>query len=101
MNRILRAKIKIGTVSASLDTYGPNPDKKTGEAIHGSAVYSEDKTTENYAFSVATPSLTLQMFINNPDAFDKLIDGKEYYLDFVPCEAEDSTGLGVDYGSRL
>ncbi len=80
MNRVIRAKIKIDSVKANSD------DAKTGEQISAMAVYSSDKTTENYSFSVATPSLSLQMYISNPGAFDKLIQGKEYYLDFIPVE---------------
>lgn len=77
MNRTIRAKIKIHNVTA-------HGEPKTGEQISAGAVYSEDKTTENYSFSVATPSLNLQMFISNPGAFNQLIAGKEYYLDFIP-----------------
>ena len=76
---MIRAKIKI-------DSVRPDGDPKTGEQIHGAAIYSSDKTTENYSFSVATPSLSLQMYISNPGAFDKLEQGKEYYLDFIPVE---------------
>ncbi len=75
----IRAKIKIDSVKAS-------GEPKTAEQIYASAVYSSDKTTENYSFSIATPSLSLTMHINNPRAFDQLIQGKEYYLDFTPAE---------------
>lgn len=103
MNTILRAKIKMNMVKSHPQTSVDDPAvaAKSGEEIQAGAVYSEDKTTENYAFSVATPSLTLSMYISNPDAFGKLIQGKEYYLDFTPVEAEAPAELGVDYGSRL
>lgn len=79
---MIRAKIKIDNVRL-------DGDPKTGEQISAGAVYSSDKTTENYSFSAATPSLNLQMYISNPGAFGKLIQGKEYYLDFVPVEDND------------
>lgn len=85
MNATIRAKIKIDSVRESLNIH-EGDGKKHGEQISAMAVYSEDKTTENYSFSVATPSLSLQMYINNPGAFDKLIAGKEYYLDFIPVD---------------
>lgn len=86
MNRVIRAKIKINQAE-SIGRGGSHQDfVKGGEQIHAAAVYSEDKTTENYAFSVATPSLSLNMFISNPDAFGLLVRDKEYYLDFTPVE---------------
>lgn len=89
MNATIRAKIKIEVVKTHRNTVNI-PEKaegvKTGEEIRAGAVYSEDKTTENYSFSVATPSLNLSMYISNPGAFDKLIQDKEYYLDFIPVE---------------
>ncbi len=77
MNAVIRAKIKITNVIE-------HNDPKSFEQISADAVYSDDKTSENYSFSVATPSLSLNMGISNPGAFDKLIAGKEYYLDFIP-----------------
>lgn len=88
MNRSIRAKIKINSVREDYNTaqIPDNAGEKTGEQISARAVYSEDKTTENYSFSVATPSLSLLMYINNPNAFGILKEGLEYYLDFVPVE---------------
>ena len=48
------------------------------------AVYSDDKNSENYSFSQATPSLSLSMYISNPAVLDAFEQGKEYYLDFTP-----------------
>lgn len=56
-----------------------------GEQIELNAVYSEDKSTENYSFSAATPSARLSMFISNPSAIGAFEVGKEYYLDFTPA----------------
>ncbi len=94
MNATIRAKIKIDWVKESRNTAstpGGTEGAKVGEQISAGAVYSEDKTSENYSFSVATPSLNLGMYISNPSAFDKLITGKEYYLDFIPVEEEDES----------
>lgn len=86
MNRVIRAKIKIDRITEHHNTakISDNVGEKTGEQINAMAVYSEDKTTENYSYSVATPSLSLQMYISNPNAFGILEEGKEYYLDFAP-----------------
>lgn len=88
MNRSIRAKIKIHSVREDYNTaqVPDNVGKKTGEQIRAIPVYSEDKTTENYSFSVATPSLSLLMYISNPNAFGILKEGLEYYLDFVLVE---------------
>lgn len=84
MNRVIRAKIKI----ASVQTNATDDLPKQFESISAAAVYSEDKEQENYSFSQSTPHLSLSMTINNPGAFDRLIAGKEYYLDFIPVETE-------------
>lgn len=56
-----------------------------GESVAFEAVYSDDKAQENYSFSQATPSLSLQMQISNPSALGQFEQGKEYYLDFTPA----------------
>ena len=81
MNPVLRAKISVN-VQKSKDPNG----NQTAEQINGTAVYSPDPESENGQFSLATPYLSLNMNINNPKAFDKLENGKEYYLDFIPVE---------------
>lgn len=81
MNPIIRAKITVGSVIENGGTA-----EKYSESISAIAVYSEDKNSENYSFSIATPSLSLNMTITNPGAFGKLEQGKEYYLDFIPVE---------------
>ena len=46
--------------------------------------YSDSK--EDNQFSQATPSGDLKMMIDNPEAKDYFIPGKDYYLDFTPAE---------------
>lgn len=48
------------------------------------AVYGNG--AENKEWSKYTPSATLQMFISNPDAYNKFEVGKEYYLTFEVAE---------------
>ncbi len=54
------------------------------EIVKLSAVYSDDKNSENYSFSQATPSADISMCISNPAAFGAFELNKEYYLDFTP-----------------
>jgi hypothetical protein len=56
--------------------------KKSYENVSLCAVYSEDKTSENYSFSQATPWAHLQMNISNPGAFDFFKEGQEYRVIF-------------------
>lgn len=58
---------------------------EVGESITLHAVYSEDKNSENYSYSAATPSATVAMFISNPAAIGAFEVGKEYYVDFRPA----------------
>jgi hypothetical protein len=55
---------------------------KYSESVSFMAVYSPDPTSENYAWSQATPSGSLSMTITNPGAFGHFKQGAEYYLDF-------------------
>lgn len=80
MTQQIRAKVKVYGVTKHEDPNYPS------EFIRISAVYSDDKTTENYSFSKATPSLDMTMAISNPGAFNFFEQGKEYYLDFKPVE---------------
>jgi hypothetical protein len=43
---------------------------------------------ENRIFSKATPNASVQMQINNPEAFARFKQGDHYYLDFIPVPKE-------------
>ena len=95
----MRAKFKVHSVET---TYGEHqlvndanplnsiPDISTKatkyEMVKMSAVYSEDKNTEDNQFSEATPNGELTMTISNPNAFGFLQEGKSYYLDFTEAK---------------
>jgi len=55
-----------------------------------SAVYSNKKNTEDNEFSQATPSGTITMMISNPKAYDFIIPGRQYYVDFTLVPEEDN-----------
>jgi len=87
MNRVIRARIKVNSVIENgWIPKDSDVEQKDNEQISAGAVYSEDKNSENYSFSKATPSLSLNMTINNPNAFGILKKDMEYYLDFIPAE---------------
>lgn len=46
-------------------------------------VYSPDENSENNKFWKASPSGTLSLWINNPEAYKQFKEGQEYYLDFT------------------
>lgn len=78
--------IKAKVTCASVESWTNGVDgPKEGENVTFQAVYSEDKTSENYSFSQATPSLSLSMNISNPGAFGAFEKGKEYFLTFEPA----------------
>jgi hypothetical protein len=81
---MLRAKF---LVEDRQETFG-NDDQKVSENISMRPVYSDDPASENGQFWNATPSGSIQLFITNPDAFDKLIAGDEFYVDFSPAGSE-------------
>jgi len=80
MRGILRAKMQVTAVLRS--PWGNSRD----ENVQLSAVYSNDPNSENYEWSKATPSGTLQLLISNPGAQGKLKMGQQFYVDLVPVE---------------
>ena len=81
----IKAKMKCDDVQ-QLHTGGSvETDKVFTERVKLSAVYSEDKASENYSFSNATPSASVEMTISNPDAIGAFEQGKEYYVEFSPA----------------
>lgn len=52
------------------------------------AFYGDEKGPfpENLAWAQSTPFAKMQMQINNPAAYEPLIEGKQYFVDFTPAE---------------
>lgn len=82
MQKII-AKLQVQSVQ---EQFMGADNSKSGETVHMSAVYSEDKSSENYSFSQATPMAQLQMFVSNPAAFGTFAQGAEVYVEFTPVE---------------
>jgi hypothetical protein len=55
-----------------------------GETIKLNAVV--DGSEENKSFSKYTPSASLSMQVDNPDAVGVFTPGRNYYVDFTPAE---------------
>lgn len=58
------------------------------EEIGLHAVYGPTGTV-NAQWSRWTPSASVQFTISNPDAFDKVLPGQYYYLDFIATTQDD------------
>lgn len=80
---ILRCKMRVQSVSHHLNEDGSTSQ----EEVRLTAVYGADGT-DNAQWSKWTPSANFSITINNPDAFNKLSKGHEFYVDFTPAEAE-------------
>lgn len=79
----VRAKFRVWNVAAgSLDAEG----KPYSMRVQLSAVYDPNPESENHTFWRATPSATIDMYIDNRAAFDAFESGKEYVVDFTPVE---------------
>lgn len=83
---VLRAKFRVTSVTRSIDADG----NASQEVVKLSAVYSSDPESENAKWSKWTPSGSLEMTINNPNAFGTLSNGHEFYIDFTPAETADA-----------
>lgn len=68
---------------------------RDGGNVMLSAVYENgaadggNAAIENRVFSKATPCATVQMQIDNPDAFSRFKPGQDYYVDFIPVPKPD------------
>ena len=80
MSRILRAKMRVNEVIHSIE-----PDGSVGqESVKLTAVYAEEGP--NAEWSKFTPYAKFEITINNPDAFNHLSKGHEFYVDFIPAD---------------
>lgn len=73
---MIRAKFKCSTIEVF----------EGGETVKLNAV--SDKEGTNATWSKWTPSGSLTMTINNPDALGRFTPGKEYFLDFTEASAD-------------
>ncbi len=82
MSAVLRAKLRVTEVLHRKNAEGGTDS----EEVKLAAVYDSNPESENGQWSKWTPSASFAMTINNPDAFGKLSQGHEFYVDFIPAE---------------
>ncbi len=75
---MIRAKFRC----TSVQTSGEN------EQVSLMAVYSDDPNDPNKQWSKWTPSGSVMLTINNPDAQGKFKTNEEYFLDFTPAKKD-------------
>jgi len=76
---VLRCKMRVAEV-----LHSKKPDGTTEqERVKLAAVYGEKGP--NAEWSKWTPSATFEICINNPEAFNKLARGHEFFVDFTPA----------------
>lgn len=78
---VLRAKMRVQSVLQQKESDG----KISSEQLTLVAVYDSNPETENAQWSRWTPSATLNINISNPDAFNKVSSGHEYFVDLTPA----------------
>ena len=84
MSAVLRAKVRVSEI-----LYTKAEDGSTNqERVKLVAVYSNDPSSENAQWSKWTPQANFELYINNSDAFGKLSNGHEFYIDFIPVTEE-------------
>lgn len=80
MSNNVRAKFKVVSYTTSLQG-----DQKTElRTVNLVPVYSDDPASENHMFWKYTPAGKIELGTINPSAWEKLVLGNEYYIDFVP-----------------
>lgn len=76
---MLRCKMRVSEVIHIKDAEG----KTTQERVKLTAVYGPSGT-ENGKWSQYTPAANFDISISNPEAFNKLASGHEFFVDFTP-----------------
>ena len=79
----LRLKMSVSSVKKVTDGQGVI----TSEEISLTAVYGPE-ASPNAQWSKWTPSASLTMQVNNPEAFDKVRPGQFMFVDLTPCEKD-------------
>lgn len=72
------------TARMTAQTVTSQGEPKQYEQILLVAVYSDDPTSPNYAYSQATPCARMDMTITNPGAWGAFVEGQSYDLLFTP-----------------
>ena len=80
----LRAKMQAYQVSNTID----QNNQIESQQIKLQAVYSDDPSSPNTQWSKWTPSGSLDLTITNPNAFNKVLRGQEFYIDLIPVTPE-------------
>jgi hypothetical protein len=75
-------KAKVRCIGNSKPQYYPDDSEDTARLVRFTPVYDADPQSPNYEWSQATPSGYIELFVSNPDAFDKFQVGVEYMLMF-------------------
>jgi len=81
---VLRAKMVVNCVQNTMDS----ENKIEQQKIILNAVYGGEGS-ENHQWSKWTPSGSLELTITNPNAFDKVFRGSEFFVDLVPVVKEE------------
>lgn len=79
---VLRCKMRVAEVTQLKDAYS----KLDQERVKLVAVYSSEEGSENKKWCTWTPYAEFVIGINNPEAFNKLSAGHEFFVDFIPVE---------------
>jgi hypothetical protein len=78
----VRAKFRVASITEQAD-YSGQPSKT--KVVKLACIYDQS-IPEDQRFFDATPSGTVEMWINNPAALEQFALGKAFYADFTPVE---------------
>jgi hypothetical protein len=84
----MRAKLQVSSVFAHRSEAGETISETL--SFHGvskSTAYPEDGADEDNSFARWSPSVMMQIQVNNPALFGKFEPGQKFYVDFSPAKA--------------
>ena len=70
----------------SVDKTNDTVVKLTMAAVCGKDPFGPEGESEDNSYSRWTPTATLEMYITNPNLFDKFTVGQKFYVDFTEAQ---------------
>jgi hypothetical protein len=86
MSMVVRAKVRCITVKTSASNYGSNAGTIESKQVELGPVADPANST----WSKYTPAGSINLTINNPEAFEAFKPGETYFVDFTPAPAKEA-----------
>lgn len=89
MNPLMRAKVRVSSVTPPSVSVSPGVEMAPAQTVVAypvakSEAYPADGSDENNTYAKWSPSGKVELTITNPALSNKIAEGDEFYVDFIP-----------------